>query len=290
MSKPKLVFTFRFRSSIDTQVLTFMHTTAKKKQQGVINATGPFTDGIRKLDDPSVKQIVAPSSGIHITLPKYYSPGSMGLIDPNTSDGRVIFFLPWEGNAIAGTTDSPSEVSQDPIPREEEINWILDEIRNYLSPDIKVRRGDVLSAWSGIRPLVKNPKAKNSESLVRNHMIDVSPSGLLTIAGGKWTTYRAMAEETVNTAISEFGLTPKVSKCQTEKLKLLGSHYWKPNGYIRLIQQFGLESEVAQHLHTTYGDRAWGICAIAEDTGKRWPLHGKRIDPLYPYIDVRSSF
>ncbi len=154
----------------------------------MINATGPFSDGVRKLDEPGVKEIVAPSSGVHITLPNYYGPKTMGLLDPATSDGRVIFFLPWQGNVIAGTTDSPSKISQDPIPGEEEIQWILDEVRHYLSPDIKVRRGDVLSAWSGIRPLVKDPAAKNTESLVRNHMINTSVSGLLTIAGGKWTT------------------------------------------------------------------------------------------------------
>lgn len=123
-----------------------------------------------------------------LTGQNYYGPKTMGLLDPATSDGRVIFFLPWQGNVIAGTTDSPTTVSQNPIPPEKEIQWILDEVRNYLSPDVKVRRGDVLSAWSGIRPLVKDPNAKNTESLVRNHMINVSPAGLLTIAGGKWTT------------------------------------------------------------------------------------------------------
>lgn len=118
----------------------------------------------------------------------YYGPKGLGLLDPATSDGRVIFFLPWQGNVIAGTTDSPTSVSQNPIPPEKEIQWILDEVRNYLSPDVKVRRGDVLSAWSGIRPLVRDPAATDTQSLVRNHMINTSKAGLLTIAGGKWTT------------------------------------------------------------------------------------------------------
>ncbi|GAA98993.1 uncharacterized protein L969DRAFT_548382 [Mixia osmundae IAM 14324] len=256
------------------------------KAKGIINATGPFSDGIRKLDDPTVETIVSPSAGVHVTLPKYYSPGKMGLIDPATSDGRVIFFLPWLGNTIAGTTDSPSEVEQHPLPKEEEIQWILGEVRNYLSPDIKVRRGDVLSAWSGLRPLVRNPAAKNSESLVRNHMINVSDSGLLTIAGGKWTTYRAMAEETVDAAVEAFGLQASVQRpCRTEKLKLLGSHGWHKNLYIRLVQQFGLETEVANHLTDTYGDRAWAVCSMAESTGHRWPVHGNRLDPAYPYLE-----
>lgn len=94
--------------------------------QGVINATGPFSDTIRKMDAPTAQEIVAPSSGVHITLPGYYSPRDMGLIDPQTSDGRVIFFLPWQGNTIAGTTDTAAPVEAHPVPREEEIQWILD--------------------------------------------------------------------------------------------------------------------------------------------------------------------
>lgn len=174
------------------------------KAKGIINATGPFTDALRKMDDQSVDEIVAPSSGVHVILPGYYSPSDMGLIDPSTSDGRVIFFLPWQGNTIAGTTDSACEIKKDPIATEDEIDWILSEVSNYLSPDINVRRGDVLAAWSGIRPLVRDPKQAKSEGLVRNHLVTTSPSGLITISGGKWTTYRQMAEEAVDEGIKEF--------------------------------------------------------------------------------------
>lgn len=133
-------------------------------------------------------------------------------------------------------------MTQHPIPKEEEIEWILSEVRNYLSPDIRVRRGDVLSAWSGLRPLVKDPGAKDTQSLVRNHMINVSKSGLLTIAGGKWTTYRSMAEETVDRAILEYGLQNRVKReCITTNLQLIGSHGWNKMMFIKLIQQFGLE-------------------------------------------------
>ncbi|GAA5821120.1 hypothetical protein JCM11251_001972 [Rhodosporidiobolus azoricus] len=254
------------------------------KSKGVINATGPFTDGIRKMDDQKTQNIVAPASGVHITLPNYYAPAKIGLIDPATSDGRVIFFLPWQGNTIAGTTDSPAEVEQHPVPKEEEIEWILNEVRNYLSPDIRVRRGDVLSAWSGLRPLVKDPNAKDTQSLVRNHLIDVSPSGLLTIAGGKWTTYRAMAEETVDRAIKEYKLKPQRG-CITKDVQLVGSQGWTKLMFIKLIQQFGLEVDVAKHLTDTYGDRAWGVCALTPPTNLRFPVHGTRLDPVYPYID-----
>ncbi|OSX56431.1 hypothetical protein POSPLADRAFT_1175160 [Postia placenta MAD-698-R-SB12] len=259
------------------------------RAKGVINATGPFTDALLSMDNPSHVPIVQPSSGIHITLPNYYSPRTMGLLDPATSDGRVIFFLPWQGNTIAGTTDTPAAVETEPRAPEEEIRWVLEEVRRYLSPDIKVRRGDVLSAWSGLRPLVRNPNAASTEGLVRNHMIHVSDSGLVTIAGGKWTTYRAMAEETVDRAVEVFGLRPK-NGCVTERLRLVGSDGWSRNMFIGLTQRYGLETEVAKHLSDNYGDRAWTVCSFAHPTGSAWPLHGIRLAPGYPFIEAEVRY
>ncbi|KAF7546731.1 hypothetical protein G7Z17_g8216 [Cylindrodendrum hubeiense] len=275
------------------------------RAKSIINCTGPFTDSIRKMDDQKCKDIVAPSSGVHVILPGYFSPGKMGLIDPSTSDGRVIFFLPWQGNTIAGTTDSPSTISPNPLPDEKSIEWILSEVGHYLSPEINVRRGDVLAAWSGIRPLVKDPKAKNTESLVRNHLIDISASGLLTCAGGKWTTYRQMAEECVDEAVKEFGLKPTAVKdaprvsgtemiddgaildgtCQTHKVRLVGAHGFSNTLFIPLIQHFGVETEVAKHLTESYGDRAWTVAALCKLTDKRFPARGERISHLYPFVD-----
>lgn len=275
------------------------------RARGIINATGPFSDSIRKLDDQEVKEIVAPSSGVHVVLPGYYSPANMGLIDPSTSDGRVIFFLPWQGNTIAGTTDAPTEISKQPIAGEQEISWILKEISTYLAPDINVRRGDVLAAWSGIRPLVRDPKAKNTESLVRNHLVTVSESGLLTCAGGKWTTYRQMSEEAVDEAMKQFSLkgctvpqAPSISgsekindtavldgSCQTHQVRLVGAHGYSKTLFINLIQHFGLETEVAKHLTQSYGDRAWTVAALSAPTEQRFPVRGVRISALYPFID-----
>ncbi|EAW22990.1 glycerol-3-phosphate dehydrogenase GUT2 [Aspergillus fischeri NRRL 181] len=278
------------------------------RAKGIINATGPFTDSIRKMDEPDVKEIVAPSAGVHVILPGYYSPSKMGLIDPSTSDGRVIFFLPWQGNTIAGTTDQPTEITTQPEPSEKDINWILSEVRGYLAPDINVERSDVLAAWSGIRPLVRDPKIKSSEALVRNHLISVSPSGLLTCAGGKWTTYRQMAEEAVDEAIKVFGLKPRAvsqvpdisgvggsglvsdgavldGSCQTHQVRLIGAHGYSKTLFINLIQHFGLETDVARHLTESYGDRAWQVAALSAPTDARFPLRGRRISALYPFID-----
>ncbi|NXE70977.1 GPDM protein, partial [Calcarius ornatus] len=254
----------------------------------VINATGPFTDSVRKMDDQEVPNICQPSAGVHIVMPGYYSPDNMGLLDPDTSDGRVIFFLPWEKMTIAGTTDSPTDVTAHPIPTEEDINFILSEVRNYLGPDVEVRRGDVLAAWSGIRPLVTNPDSKDTQSLSRNHVVTISDSGLVTIAGGKWTTYRAMARDTIDAAVREHSL--EAGSCRTMGLQLEGAEDWSPTLYIRLVQDYGLESEVAQHLASTYGDKAFEVAKIAQVTGKRWPIVGKRLVSEFPYIEAEVVY
>ncbi|KIX03910.1 uncharacterized protein Z518_07463 [Rhinocladiella mackenziei CBS 650.93] len=289
------------------------------KAKGIINATGPFADSIQQMDNPGVKDIVAPSLGVHVVLPGYLSPQNMGLIDPSTSDGRVIFFLPWQGSTIAGTTDTPCAISPNPIAGEKDIEWILNEIRTYLTPDINVQRSDILAAWSGVRPLVRDPHSKNTESLVRSHLVTVSDSGLLTCAGGKWTTYRQMAEEAVDKAIEVFQLRPKPvsyvpdisgvngtdptvnllnGTCQTHHIRLLGAHGYSTTLFINLIQHFGLDADVAKHLATDYGDRAWDVAALASPTDnlEHYPLRGQRLSSLHPFIDgevryaVRSEY
>lgn len=260
------------------------------KAKCIINATGPFTDSIRKMDDANIKEICCPSSGVHIVLPGYYSPEHMGLLDPATSDGRVIFFLPWLKGTIAGTTDMPCNVTHNPKPTEDEILFILTEVKNYLNPDVEVRRGDVLSAWSGIRPLVSDPNKPDTQSLARNHIVHVSDSGLVTIAGGKWTTYRAMAAETIDAAIESSDLKPLFRECQTDGFLIEGAHGWTPTMYIRLVQDFGLEMEVAQHLAKSYGDRAFAVAKMATMTGKRWPIIGKKVHPEFPYIDAEIRY
>ncbi|XP_078084460.1 glycerol-3-phosphate dehydrogenase, mitochondrial [Mustelus asterias] len=259
------------------------------KAKCVINATGPFTDTLRQMDDEKVEKICQPSSGVHIVLPGYYSPEAMGLLDPATSDGRVIFFLPWEKVVIAGTTDTPTEVTSKPIPHEEEIHFILNEIRNYLGSDVEVRRGDVLAAWSGIRPLVSDPNSKATQSISRNHVVTVTDSRLVTIAGGKWTTYRKMAEDTINAAVKACNLN-SAKPCNTVGLQLEGSHAWSPTLYITLVQYYGLGTEVARHLCSTYGDKALQVARLAQVTGRRWPIVGKRLVAEFPYIEAEVRY
>ncbi|VDK53061.1 unnamed protein product [Anisakis simplex] len=259
------------------------------KAKAVVNATGPFTDSMRIMADPETKPICQPSAGVHIVLPGYYSPSNTGLLDPSTSDGRVIFFLPWERMTVAGTTDAPMPVTFHPKPSDLDVEFILQEIRHYLSNDVSVRRGDVLSAWSGLRPLVRDPNKKDTKSLARNHIIEVSKSNLITIAGGKWTTYRHMAEETVDAAIKACDLKPR-NGCVTAGLLLEGAHNWDPLLYIHLVQDFGLEEDIARHLASTYGDRAFVVARMSKMTGKRWPIVGHRLHNEFPYIEAEVRY
>jgi glycerol-3-phosphate dehydrogenase len=257
----------------------------------VINATGPHADSIRMMDNPESVKICSPSSGVHIVLPGYYSPQSMGLLDPDTKDGRVIFFLPWQKYTIAGTTDNECEPSFHPGPTEDDIQYILKEVRKYLAPEIELRRSDVLAAWSGIRPLVRDPSKPDSQSLVRNHVVHTSESGLVTCAGGKWTTYRQMAEDTLTEVLNNHpDLRAKAGSCQTVGLMLEGGDNWTPTLYIELVQDYGLEPEVAMNLAESYGDRAYVVAEMAQPTGKKWPKAGRRIHSELPYIEAEVRF
>jgi glycerol-3-phosphate dehydrogenase len=157
------------------------------------------------MDNPQAVPLIQGASGVHLILPDHFSPDNMGLIIPKTSDGRVLFFLPWEGSTICGTTDSPAGIEMEPKPTEEEVRFIVDECNRYLSR--KIERSDVKAAWSGIRPLIKDPaklklgpdgKPAGTSQLTRSHIVEVSPSGMVSILGGKWTTYRRMAEEAID--------------------------------------------------------------------------------------------
>jgi glycerol-3-phosphate dehydrogenase len=187
------------------------------KAKVVINATGAFCDAVRKLSVENSKNIIAPSQGIHLVFAKEFLPSENALMIPKTSDGRVLFAIPWLDKTLVGTTDTPIEKTDlEPQAFEKEIEFILETAGKYLSKPPK--REDVLSVFAGIRPLVKSENAKNTASLSRDHTIEIDEANLLTITGGKWTTYRAMAEDAVNQAIKLAKLPEQ--NCVTENLKI----------------------------------------------------------------------
>lgn len=187
----------------------------------VVNATGAFCDAVRRMDEPGAAPMIAPSQGIHLVLPGSFLPGGTAIMVPRTSDGRVMFAIPWHGRAVIGTTDTPVDAAElEPRPMEDEIAFILETASAYLEQP--PTRADILSVFAGIRPLVKSGEAGSTAALSRDHTIQISGSGLLTIAGGKWTTYRKMAEDCVDHAATLGHLDER--PCATASLSVHGSH------------------------------------------------------------------
>lgn len=206
----------------------------------------------------------------------------MGLLDYNTSDGRFMFMLPWEGHTLVGTTDTKGSAETSPNPPDDEIEWLLKECGKYLTPNMKMRRSDVLSAWRGWRPLAADPHAPPDASTSRDHIISENPeTGVIFIAGGKWTTWREMAEEVVDRIAGENSL-----KCRTLETKLFGGEGYTKSLYIELIQKYGMSQEVAKHLVKSYGARAWEVCELIQPSDKNWPKFGRLLVENYPYIDA----
>jgi len=188
--------------------------------QIVVNATGVFVDGIRQMAERNHTPLVAPSQGTHLVFDRRFLPGHSALMVPQTSDGRVMFAIPWLGHTLVGTTDvSVPSIESEPRATEQEIEFLLETAGRYLNPS--PTRSDVLSVFTGIRPLVQQHPGMKTASLSREHVILEQPPGLLTITGGKWTTYRRMAEQLVDHAIKSASLPSR--PCRTRSLRITNS-------------------------------------------------------------------
>jgi glycerol-3-phosphate dehydrogenase len=227
----------------------------------VVNATGAFTDGVRRMEDPAAKPMVSPSQGVHIVLPKRFLPGDSAIMVPHTDDGRVLFAIPWHDCVVLGTTDTAvPEATLEPAPFQEELNFLLVHAARYLAED--PTPDDVLSAFVGIRPLVSSHDKGSTAALSRDHTIHISKAGLLTIAGGKWTTCRRMAEDAVNQGAKAGGMNER--PCITKQLNI--------HGYHKNAAEFGpLER---------YGSDAPAI----KDMIRQEPELGERLHPELPFL------
>jgi glycerol-3-phosphate dehydrogenase len=237
--------------------------------RAVINATGIFVDSILKMDVEDHEDIIAPSQGVHIVLDKSFLPGDTAVLVPHTEDGRVLFAVPWHGRVIVGTTDTPiDKPTLEPLPFKEELTFLLDHAAKYLTKDPVA--SDVLSAFAGIRPLVNTGNSKKTATLARDHHLNVSPSGLITIAGGKWTTYRKMGEDTIDAAVPIGALDPR--KSRTRNLSLNGwstdhdgnapySLYGKNAKYIkRLVEKEPwLDNLIHERLPYRFAEVVWAV-------------------------------
>lgn len=231
------------------------------KAKSIINATGVFVDEVLKMDHPNGSPLIRPSQGTHIVLDAYFLQGNIALMIPKTSDGRVLFAVPWHAKVLVGTTDTPlDEHSLEPKPLDEEINFILTTAGQYLEKT--PQRTDVLSVFAGLRPLAAPGKnTSNTKEISRSHKLIVSNSGLITITGGKWTTYRKMAMDVVDEAITLGQLPPK--KCLTQNIRI--------HGYL---------PEMDTGTLALYGADAVGILGLMDTE----PDLKIKIDPDLPYV------
>jgi glycerol-3-phosphate dehydrogenase len=235
----------------------------------VINATGVYADGVRRLDDPgtAASPLLTPSQGTHIVLERPFLPGETALLVPRTDDGRVLFAIPWHGRVLVGTTDAPvAEPVVEPRPRREEIAYLLEHLARHLAR--RPGSDDIRSTFAGLRPLLRGHDPRSGDigaptaKLSREHTVVVSPSGLVTVTGGKWTTYRRMAADAVDRAIPVGGLAQRPTTTATLRL-----HGWKES-------VDGRDDPLS-----VYGSDAEGIRAFGSENPE-WdrPLH-----PTLPY-------
>ena len=243
----------------------------------VVNATGPFADTVRRMADPAARPMMKPSRGTHLAFDADWAPHGDALLIPRTPDGRVLFVTPWEGSVIAGTTDEPAPAASTPHPTEAEIDYLFEQLGHWFDPP--PGRDDMRSSWAGLRPLIADPEAGgNTAKLVREHHIEVGKGGLVTIAGGKWTTYRLMAEETLDRVVADndFDARP----CSTRERPLLGAEGYSEDLAVTLAERHGLPGDVAAHLAHAYGGRAEELLSLAPAAANA------RLAEGHPYIEA----
>lgn len=267
------------------------------KGKAVINATGPFIDNLRGNDSGKESKLIAPSQGIHIVLDSSFLPGNSAIMVPHTDDGRVLFAVPWHDKIIIGTTDTEIDESPlEPKPLKEEVDFLVSHAGKYLAK--KPKHSDIKSIFAGVRPLVKGSTETKTSNISRDHHLELSESGLVTISGGKWTTYRKMAEDTIDTAAKFAALKPK--KCITETLKLHGFDPTAEEDGSLFLSQFGkdikeikelektddkLKLKISGNFPYTYAEILWSI--KNESPQKLEDIMARRTRALF--LDARSS-
>jgi glycerol-3-phosphate dehydrogenase len=218
-----------------------------------VNATGPYADKIRTLATPASRPRIRLSKGVHIVLPAEVLSGREALLIPKTDDGRVLFAIPWLGSVLVGTTDEEINSFDDVHLRADEVDYLLRHLNRYLATPLSA--GQIVGGMAGIRPLLTSGKAKNTNKLARSHEVEIDPhSGLVSIMGGKWTTYRAMAQDAIDAAQKKIGM--QGSQCRTLNHKLVGSDGYSENYSRSLEKIYGLSVPAARRLAEKYGTRA----------------------------------
>jgi glycerol-3-phosphate dehydrogenase len=230
------------------------------RARAFVNATGPHADSIRRMATPGVPLRMRLSKGVHILLPLEVLRSSDAMLIPKTEDGRVLFAIPWMGRLLVGTTEDEVTIHDDLCLTSGEVEYLLRHLNRYLSPPVTADQ--VVSGIAGARPLVRSKDSKSTEKLARDHVVELDPeSGLISAMGGKWTTYRAMAEDTID-AVEKY-LNGSTTACLTKNFLLGGSEGYSLGYWRSLMRQFGLSELTAQHLAAKFGTRAQDVMGLA---------------------------
>jgi glycerol-3-phosphate dehydrogenase len=220
------------------------------RAQVYINATGPYSDALRALANPQAQPRLVLSKGAHILLPLEHE--GPALLIPRTADGRVIFAIPWMGRLLVGTTDELVDNRREISVTRNDVEYLLSYLNRYCRQIYSAR--DIVSAFAGVRPLVRSRSSRSTQDVIREHEVEVDPaSGLISILGGKWTSYRAMAEDTIDVAGERLG---KRGVCQTANRSLAGSHGYRPELAQQVALEGNLSEESSRHLVAKFGGEA----------------------------------
>ena len=230
------------------------------RAKAFVNATGPFSDQVRSLANPGIHPRLRLSKGIHILLPLEAAFRLDAMLIPQTDDGRVIFAIPWQGRLLVGTTDDEAALDDELAVKHEEVEYLLRHLNRYLRRPFSIDQ--VMSGIAGLRPLVSPGDARNTKKLIRDHEVEVNQdSGLISVLGGKWTTYRAMAEDAVN-VVQQY-LKSAVSPCKTQHFRLTGAEGYGPTFWHTLVPKFHISPDTAQHLSEKFGTHAVEVLELA---------------------------
>jgi glycerol-3-phosphate dehydrogenase len=260
------------------------NTTFDVKAKLFINCTGATADTIRLLANPDLKHRIRPSKGSHIILPYDVLKSNSALLIPKTPDGRVVFAIPFEGELMVGTTDDDyTKLDEEPTLNDQEIDYILETLAPYMAE--KVEKHQVKAGFGGLRPLIVADDRANTKNLVRDHEVEIDDkTQLISLLGGKWTTYRLMAKDTIDDA--ERLLKGSISACTTDKHILVGGVGYTPNSYLELAKKSNLDNDTLKHLTDKYGSRASKLIFLINQN----PELGERLTPQYPHLKAEVVY
>ncbi|GAB3555594.1 glycerol-3-phosphate dehydrogenase/oxidase [Spirosoma fluminis] len=247
-----------------------------------LNCTGPFADDIRLLANPTLERRIRPSKGVHIVLPRETLKSDCAILIPKTADGRVVFAIPFEDNVFVGTTDDDyADLKREPMLEPTEVDYLLETLQPYLAK--MPTRTEIQAGFGGIRPLIVSSRA-NTKTLLRDHEVEHDPSsGLLSLLGGKWTTYRLMAQDAIDQAGD---LLDTDVPSSTEQHYLVGGEGYRFDDWLLLQNRYGLPTDVCQHLMRTYGSRAERVAQLTQ----KQPALAQRLTADQPFLNAEVVY